>query len=88
MRDLGDRNHPCALHSTPSFHIEQANSCSNALVTYPRFVTMVRFVTLGEDGCEEKIPHGGGGDEAAVPEDDRPNPNFDLKFSAALSCYP
>jgi hypothetical protein len=49
---------------------------------------MVRFVTLGEDGCEEKVPHSGGGDEAAVPEDDRPNPNFDLKFSAALSCYP
>lgn len=52
---------------------------------------MVRLVDLDDDGCEKETParYTPGEKERVVVEvDDRPNPNYDLGFAQALSCYP
>jgi hypothetical protein len=49
---------------------------------------MVRLVDLDdEDASCEEFPRYHGVEPAPV-NDDRPNPNFSHRFSAALSCYP
>ncbi|KAK5164926.1 uncharacterized protein LTR77_009591 [Saxophila tyrrhenica] len=53
---------------------------------------MVRVVNLDEDGCEDETQDRSDGTVATSSYQDaassRPNPNYDLLFSAALSCYP
>ena len=49
---------------------------------------MVVLVDLDDDGSEEDTFERGNNQLAVIGNDNRPNPNFSLNFSAALSCYP
>ena len=54
-------------------------------------MNMVRFVTLGQDGCEEEMPQPGGtnDDDAALPADDRlRNESVSLTRSYCIACLP
>ena len=59
---------------------------SDAVVKTLSSYVMVRLVDLDENGREEEFLRNNS--NVLASSDDRPNPNFSLRFSAALSCYP